>query len=142
MKRIILDLYKHLAPLGFSWIDLDRGQLNSQQRPPVNFPCCLIRPSLSGSDINDEEQLCILRIELKIAFDDLTLQTDFTTAEAALQSSLSRLDLIDHVHGRMQGYYTERIGPCSRVSQNPQEYLSGVSGWNMVYESTFTEETE
>lgn len=143
MKKIIVDLYKNLSPCGFAWIDLDKGQLTGySDRPPVDFPCCLIRLSLTADDINSDEQLCALRIELKIAFDNLTGQTDIYAPEAALQKSFEQLDLLEKVHNRMQGFTTERMEECSRKSQTPVDFMPGIAGFNIVYESGFTEEIE
>ena len=142
MKQIILDLYSNLSGIGINWIDLDKNQLSGMQRPAVDFPCCLIGLSINANDINDTEQVCSLRIELKVAFDNLTNQTDIYAPEQALEKSLEQLDIIEQIHTKMQGYDGTAFEGCSRKSINPQTFVSGIAGYVMVYEAFFTEETE
>lgn len=123
------------------WIDLDTGQLETSDRPPVAFPCALISISIpSAKDVTDTVQECSARIKVRLAFDQPT-KTDSATPTAVLQQSLNPYDVISEVYAALQGFYTANFDSLSRTRQDRETGRNGLFVYSLEFSTTFTDET-
>lgn len=123
------------------WIDLDTGQLETSDRPPVAFPCALISISIpSAKDVTDTVQECSARIKVRLAFDQ-PVKTDSATPNAVLQQSLNPYDIIADVYAALQGFYTVNFDSLSRTRQERENGRNGLFVYSLEFSTTFTDET-
>ena len=123
------------------WIDLDTGQLETSDRPPVAFPCALISISIpSAKDVTDTVQECSARIKVRLAFDQ-PAKTDSATPDTVLQQSLNPYDVIADVYAALQGFYTANFDSLSRTRQDRETGRNGLFVYSLEFSTTFTDET-
>jgi hypothetical protein len=123
------------------WIDLDTGQLEAGDRPPVAFPCALISISIaSARDVTDTIQECSARVRVRMAFDQ-PAKTDSATPAAVLQQSLNPYDVIADVYAALQGFYTANFDSLSRARQDRETSRNGLFVYSLEFITTFTDET-
>ncbi|MDM1048046.1 hypothetical protein [Sphingobacterium hotanense] len=91
---------------GVNWVDLNKGQVGSNAfvlRPSIDFPAILLNISFPRtSKLNRRDQQCEVTIETTIVFDFMD-DTNSITPDDILQKSLEVYDLLDLIHGEMQG---------------------------------------
>jgi hypothetical protein len=123
------------------WIDLDTGQLEAGDRPPVAFPCALISISIvSAKDVTDTIQECSARIKVRLAFDQ-PAKTDSATPAAVLQQSLNPYDVIADVYAALQGFYTANFDSISRTRQDRENSRNGLFIYSLEFSTNFTDES-
>ena len=123
------------------WIDLDTGQLESNDRPPVAFPCALISISIaSAKDITDTIQECSARIKVRLAFDQ-PAKTDSATPAEVLEKSLNPYNVIAATYAALQGFYTEYFDAMSRIRQDRENNRNGLFVYTLEFSTNFTDET-
>lgn len=122
------------------WIDLDNGQLESPDRPPVAFPACLIDMSYPVcEDAGETVQQVTCQVTLRLAF----LLTDPTSnASKEIRSkALAIFQVMEDIHTALQNWYTDQLGSFSRRSVVPERRNDGIKVYRMVYQSVFEEDT-
>lgn len=123
------------------WIDLDTGQLETSDRPPVAFPCALISISIpSAKDVTDTVQECSARIKVRLVLDQ-PVKTDSATPDTVLQQSLNPYDVISEVYAALQGFYTANFDSLSRTRQDRETGRNGLFVYSLEFSTTFTDET-
>lgn len=123
------------------WIDLDTGQLETNDRPPVAFPCALISISIaSAKDVTDTIQECSARIKVRIAFDQPS-KTDSATPANILEKSLNPYDVIADTYAALQGYYTDNFDSLSRTRQDRENNRNGLFVYSLEFSTKFVDET-
>ncbi len=96
------------------WVDLDCGQLETKERPPVVFPCCLISIEISDAEsITDTIQNCKAKIGIRLAFDHVG-RTALNTTVAERNKSLQIYDTIADVYKALQGFGTDKFDCMDR----------------------------
>jgi hypothetical protein len=124
------------------WIDLDTGQLETSDRPPVAFPCALISISIpSAKDVTDTVQECSARIKVRLAFDQPT-KTDSATPTAVLQQSLNPYDVISEVYAALQGFYTANFDSLSRTRQDRETGRNGIFIYSLEFVTSFEDNSD
>lgn len=123
------------------WIDLDTGQLEVGDRPPVAFPCALISISIaSARDVTDTVQECSARVRVRLAFDQ-PAKTDSATPTDVIEKSLNPYDVIAEVYAALQGFYTANFDSLSRARQDRETSINGLFVYSLEFITTFTDET-
>lgn len=99
-----------------SWIDMDFGQMDSEGRPPVNFPCALVSIDFPQiAEIGQGVQKPSVMINVKLCF-NYTGETSQRAASPVRERALAYYATVKDVYKKLQG---QRIGtgPLRRVSQ-------------------------
>ena len=122
MKELYKDLLTKLETLVWlHWIDLDKGQLSTPQRPDVAFPCCLIKiTGTTAQTVDNHTQLITGTITMRIVF-DLIGNTASQTPQAIREESLLYLDKIDQLYTAINGKANHQFRPYEFISQNEQD---------------------
>ena len=122
------------------WIDEDTGQLESEERPPVAFPCCLIdiqypecATGIAGS------QRIRAQIQVRLAF-NCCASTNSRVPEAIREKALSRLDIVESVHNALQWWAMNReINPLKRLNASTERRMDGLKVYVMTYDTQFSD---
>lgn len=123
------------------WIDMDIGQLDSQERPAIALPCCLITISIPNPKaISDTFQECDARIGLKLIF-DIPERTNSVATEANRLAGLANYDIIAATYAALQGYETENFDSLNRTSQGPGAVKRGLWIYPMDFTARFEDAT-
>lgn len=131
MKTIYSAVTQELKTLvpELNWIDLDRGQIDSEfPEPPILYPCALIDVALYECEsIYQDEQQSIASVALRIVQDPNAAESGSTpTLQQAQATSLQCYDLIDKVYQALQGFEIGDLSPLSRSEQQKEERYDGL----------------
>ncbi|SMO48230.1 hypothetical protein [Solitalea koreensis] len=142
MKTIYLKLLARLKELPqIKYIDRDKGQLEQYEgdRPPVAFPCILIKQSLPQcKNLTPKEQLCSAQITVRVAF-DYTGDASSISGEARLQSALSYFDTVDAVLAKLQGWGDAEMNAWERTSQLEEDRRDNFSVLRITLKTGYRE---
>jgi hypothetical protein len=112
---LIQDKLKVLPEI--NWVDLNFGQLESETRPAVQFPCALISIDLPRTeDLGQNIQRCYATIGIRLGF-------DFKGSAAAKSPEPIRAKALDYyritreVYTALQGYSQSGLSRLKRSSQ-------------------------
>lgn len=94
MKELFKSVTTHMATVpGFLWIDMDKGQLNTPERPPLAYPAALVETGIySLEEVGGGIKNQTATITVRLVFDTAAKRTAGTTPEAARGASLAYLD--------------------------------------------------
>ncbi len=107
-KEIFTALCEHIEKNvpEIRFIDFDSGQLNIVgERPPVDWPCCLIDisyPSCRDLAVEDNMQFVNADITLRIAFPPAG-ETHNRAPEQVRKHALQMFDVVEKLHNALQG---------------------------------------
>ncbi len=123
------------------WLDLDTGQLETNSKPPVAFPCCLISINVGQTvDITDTMQDCKAKIYARIAFDHVG-RTAQNTPEIEREKSLKIYDIIADVYKALQGFGTDNFDSLSRTAQGKEKSRHGYFQYRIDFACEFEDLT-
>jgi len=125
---------------GIKWIDMDFGQLDSDQRPAVAFPCALISIDLPDTnDLGNRVQKPKVIINVKLAFDYMG-ETSVKTAPNYRTRALRYYGIVKSVYIALQG---QRIGttPLKRKSQMEYARPDRIKILDMPFETNFLDDS-
>lgn len=134
----VTDLLSEIPAL--KWIDMDFGQLDSEQRPAVAFPCALVSIDLPDTnDLGNKVQKPKVLINIKLAF-DYTGETNVKTAPNYRARALSYYGIVKSVYVKLQG---QRVGtaPLKRKSQMEYARPDRIKILDMPFETVFLDES-
>lgn len=151
MKTIYKAIVEQLSPLlsdnTLRWVDWDKGQLkkvSDKNRPPVNYPCALIRIGItSASDITDTIQNCKARITVTLAFDaGATYRTSGNATEEVRDKYLEPYDVIADVYTLLQGFSPDNneFNPLHRISQSEVTH-DKLFAYQIIFDTEFEDYT-
>lgn len=136
MKSTTLSsLIDHLAELSFiKWVDIDEGQLDVPERPPVAFPCILLEMGYTAADTHQVRQQRVkATIELRVAFYP-SGATNSATPKVVRNKSLARFDQLEELHQHLQGWRPEGcLLPLRRERSTPELRGDGLKVYNCTY---------
>jgi hypothetical protein len=125
-------------------IDFEMGQLEVlalDQKPALKFPCALIDISYTTcEDESEDTQLVTARANIRLAF-ECPLPTDNLASEVRRTAALDIFTIVDKVYQYLQGFNTTEFGAFSRKSQTPDNRFAGIKIINMLFETTFEDQT-
>lgn len=144
------------------WVDFDKGQLESSDRPSVAFPCALLTISVNNArNITDYIQDCAATLSVRLAFDQ-QMKTDSATLSPFLKGStatggegldllsvaLEPYDVIADVYAALQGFALSSSGgvgggfdPLTRTRQGKENSRNGLFIYTIHFSLTFEDET-
>ncbi len=123
------------------WIDLDCGQLDTSERPPVAFPACLLNIGIPDiQTIADTIQYCKADITVRLVFDNKG-RTANNTNEQEREKSLKIYDTIANVYRALQGFSTENFDTLSRTSQGKEKSRHGYFQYRIDFSCEFEDLT-
>ena len=133
----ICDLLKSKVP-ELQWVDIDQGQLNVSERPPVAFPCCLVEMSYPQcTNHTAGTQRIQVRFQLRVAF-NVSGVTNASAPIEAREKAFAQYDTLQRIHKALQWWsYGRRINPTTRVSVTPESRSDSLKVYRAVYESAF-----
>lgn len=140
----IVEVLQEKAP-ELRWIDLDMGQLDTNKRPAVAFPCLLVTTAINGTTTHYQEtdsygQTCNVSITITIAFDAMGA-TNAAAPASVIDNSLNVYNTIDRVQKTLQGIETSTMEPMVRTSQGKRKSRNGLFIYEIKYNTTILDET-
>jgi hypothetical protein len=143
MKAIYIALMGRLKELvpELKWIDLDTGQIDTQnERPGVAFPCALINIALTlCEDICETAQLCRASVTVRIAQNPIVIRTNSQAATQVRETALEAYTVIDKIYEALQGFSTPEFNPLSRKRQQKENRQDGLFIYKIEFETEFEE---
>lgn len=135
----ILEVLKEEVP-ELRWIDLDMGQLDTNKRPAVAFPCLLVATAINGAATHYQEadnygQTCNVSITVTLAFDTVGA-TNSAAPQNVVDNSLSVYNIIDSVQKSLQGLETDTMERLVRVSQSKKNSRNGLFQYEIRFSTT------
>lgn len=126
------------------WIDLDMGQLDSNTRPAVAFPCLLVTTAITGADTFYQShtgygQNCRATVTVTLAFEPLGA-TNTAAPDSVVATSLSPYAVIDKVHKALQGVETDTMEPLLRISQGKKRSRNKLFQYEIRFATTVLDE--
>jgi len=143
MKTIYLAVMAQLKAEvpAIKWIDLDTGQLDSQSRPSVAFPCALISIGVVPKrSLTDTIQDCTANITVRLAWEN-SGQTSSITPNAVLNQSLAVYDTIADVYKALQGFSTANFDSLNRRRQDREKSRHGLFQYRFDFSAEFEDDT-
>lgn len=123
------------------WIDLDCGQLETIDKPPVAFPCALLQINIPQTDdITDTTQDCKAKIVVHLAFDYVG-RTANNAPAIEREKSLKVYDTIADVYKALQGFGTEHFDCLSRTRQGKEKSRHGYFQYHIDFRCDFEDLT-
>lgn len=142
IDQIFLEVTELLSTVPtLKWIDMDFGQLDSEQRPPVAFPCALV--SIDLPDINDlgnKVQKAKARINIKMAF-DYAGETSIKTAPDYRTRALAYYGTVKDVYKKLHGARLESTAPLKRITQMEYARPDRIKIVEMPFDTVFVDES-
>lgn len=135
----LCDQLKNNVP-DLQWVDVDQGQLNVSERPPVAFPCCLVEMSYPQCvNYTAGAQRVQVRFQLRVAFNALGA-TNAAAPREVREKALEQYDTLQQIHKALQWWnYGRKINPTTRVSVAPESRSDGLKVYKAIYESAFVD---
>lgn len=138
-KWIFTDILERIVGISeIRWVDVQEGQLNTNERPPVAFPCCLVDitypvcKTLSGG-----KQQVSVQISLQVAFQCFG-QTNTKAPAQVRDRALERLDILDKLHRHLHWWNDNtKLIPLMRKRITTERRSDGLKVYTMVYETGF-----
>lgn len=123
------------------WIDLETGQIDLQdERPPVSFPACIIDIGYPRTeDLSFNQQLVTAQVSLRLAFKCNHATNNYSPKR---NDAMAIFDVVDKVHGALQGWSNESLSQFSRIRAVPEKRRDGLKVYLLVYETSFSELSE
>lgn len=121
------------------WIDMDKGQLDYYDKPPVSFPCALISVQLPRTvDLGAKKQKCDALVVIRLGF-DFSGNTSQITPDAAMNKSLQYFDLAEKVYEALQGYQESTYNTLSRQSLREEKRPDMIKVVNIPFSTSFVD---
>lgn len=112
---LIQDKLKVLPDI--AWVDLNFGQLESETRPAVQFPCALISIDLPRTeDLGQKLQKCQGTIGIRLGF-DFKGSSSSKAADPVRAKALDYYRITREVYKALQGYSQTGLSRLKRTSQ-------------------------
>ena len=124
----------HSAAPWIKWIDIDEGQLETEERPPVAFPCALLDLAYPECEtLPGGRQRVKVEIVLTVAFLP-TGQTSLAAPQLVREKGMQRFDQLAELHKVLQWWKpTGCIVPLRRVRCTPDRRFTGAQVYNVAY---------
>lgn len=134
----VTDLLTEVPEL--KWIDMDFGQMESDQRPPVTYPCALVAIDLPEiREIGQGVQKPRVLINVKLCF-NYEGETSTRTAPAVKSRALAYYGAVKEVYKKLQG---KRLGTgtLKRRSQIETAHPLRIKMVDLVFETEYVDQS-
>lgn len=136
-KAILARLKEEIPEL--KYIDMDKGQLDFFERPPVLFPCALISIQLPRTqDLGAKKQKCDAMITIRMGV-DFSGNTNSLTPAAELEKSMAYYDLTQKIYNTLQGWHTQEFNTLSRTSLREEKRPDMIKVVNIPFSTSFVD---
>lgn len=117
MKEIYINILEALANVPeLKWVDLEKAQMNSGQRPAVAFPAALVTITLPRTEnLVKTIQNVEAQITIRLCF-DFTGSTNNKLTTTEMQKSLKYFDIADKVFSALQGFSKGNMNSLERIN--------------------------
>lgn len=123
------------------WIDMNIGQLDGSERPPVALPCALVSIRITRArSVTDTLQDCEAAVTITLGF-DVPERTSGGAPEVVRNAGLGVYDLVADVYGALQGYGTVNFDSLSRTGQGEGSVKNGVFRYPITFSVQFEDAT-
>ena len=125
------------------FIDWDTGQLYVDERPPIDYPACLVDINYAGCrDLTTTEQLVTANIILKLVFRPAGDTNNLTPAYVR-SKGLECFDVIEDLQNALQGCELDgTVSVISRVSAVKVVRRDRLQVYTITYNTTWQEIVE
>lgn len=141
-KELLMDICDHIKAqvTEFKQVDIDFGQLTSQQRAPVAFPCCLVDCSYNQcTDITDKNQQVAASVIIRMVFNQANLPTHSGAQKRT--DALSDYDIMKKTHLALQGWDNSgSFDPLTRVNAVVEKRGDGMRVFRVTYMAQFVDD--
>lgn len=116
------------------WIDVQMAQLNTEERPPVAFPCCLVDLAYTDCQaLSAGRQKVSVQVTLQVGFLP-SGQTNAHAPEEVREKALYMFDVLAKIHTALQVWNNNRMFmPMQRKQVIPERRPDGLKVYQMVY---------
>lgn len=123
------------------WIDLETGQIDIQgERPAIAYPACMIDIAYPRTDdLSSNQQLVTAQVSLRLVF-KCNHATNIYSPKRS--EAMAIFDVVDKVHGSLQGWSNESLSQFSRTRAVPEKRRDGLKVYLLVYDTSFSELSE
>lgn len=139
MKALYLKALELLEPItSIKYADLDKGQLESEERPALQFPCVLIKIEYTQTkDIVGKQQKVQARLSLRIAFNFTGNRTGSNAEQEVRAESLAYFDTVEEIHQAFQAYFGSGFTRFSRLNLQEERRNDGLKVVSLPYATSF-----
>lgn len=140
-KELIIAICERLkdAVPQLRWIDIEEGQLDTEERPAAAWPCAFVDIAYINCESGAAgKQTVTAEINLRIAF----LRTGTTNAAAPIEvrkKALEKYDIINNIHQALQWWDNGKFAPLQRIKATSAGCYDGIKIFNIVYRTKFME---
>ena len=133
----VCDRLKQQVP-ALRWIDAQEGQLSTNERPAVAFPCCLIDMAyIRCETLSGGKQKVTVQISLQVSFQSFA-QTNANAPVQVRDKALERLDVMEEIHAALGWWGNNmKFTPMMRKRVTAEKRVDGLKVFNAVYETVF-----
>lgn len=123
------------------WVDIEDGQLDVKDRPPVVFPCALVDMAYTDCrTLTGGTQRVKAQITVRVAFQRLTPSSVSSAPSGARLCALSRFNDLNALHGALQWWNGGGLfNPLQRLRCIPERRSGDVRVYSLTYETEFTD---
>lgn len=139
---LTMERIRSLVP-ALRWIEIEDGQLNVAERPPLSYPACLLDMSYQTARTAPDSRRQSVTVDMKLTF---VFQAQGATSAVAPNTvrsrALERYDIMNAVHSALQGWDGERrfAMPMARLRVAPRGTRGdGLKVYDAIYQVTYTD---
>ena len=141
-KEVYIALCEHIKKEvpEIRFIDWDTGQLYVDERPPIDYPACLIDINYSSCrDLTATEQLVTANIILKLVFRPAG-ETNNLTPTHVRSKGLECFEIIEYLQNALQGCELDgTVSAISRISAVKTVRRDRLQVYTITYNTTWQE---
>lgn len=129
----------HAAVPSLRWVDIEDGQLDVRERPPVAFPCALVDISYTDCQtLSGGSQRIRAQVTVRTAFQRLGPSSAASAPEDSRLRALSRFDTLGEIHAALQWWNGGGLcNPMRRVRCIPEKRYADIRVYTATYETEF-----
>lgn len=122
------------------WVDIEDGQLDVRERPPVAFPCALVDISYTACQtLAGGAQRVRAQVTVRVAFQRLGPSSVACAPQPARLCALSRFDTLGEVHSALQWWNGDGLfNPLRRLRCIPERRYADIRVYAATYETEFS----
>lgn len=119
------------------WIDMNIGQMDGEDRPPVAFPCALVSIDLPEcKDIGQNKQQCRTTLNVRVAF-NYRGATNSAAPEIVRGKALEYYGIVRKVYQALHGFKSGDSSPFRRKSQMEYARPDQIRFVDLMFECQF-----
>lgn len=141
-KELLIDICDRIRAQveEYKQVDIDFGQLSSNQRAPIAYPCCLVDCSYNQcSDITEQNQQVVASIIIRMVFNPVSLPSH--SGALKRNDALADYDVMKKTHQALQGWDNNgAFDPLTRNNAVVEKRGDGVRVFRATYTAQFVDD--